>query len=87
MNASPANLEASFSTLALSIASSAAMSMGLAPDPSTGKTEKNLEMAKFNIDLLMLLKTKTEGNLDAEESQFLDSIIGDLQIKFVEANR
>jgi len=81
------NMEASFSTLALSIASSAAMSMGLAPDPSTGKTEKNLEMARFNIDLLMLLKTKTKGNLDSEETQYLDALISDLQIKFVDANK
>lgn len=80
-------LEATFSTLAMSIASSAIMSLGLAPNPATEKTEKNLDMARFNIDLLKLLKDKTKGNLENEESQFLDSIIGDLQIKFVEASK
>ena len=78
-------LEASFSTLVLSIASSAAMSMGLAPNPTTNKVEKDLQMASFNIDLLRLLKDKTKNNLDNEEQQFLDSVLSDLQIKFVEA--
>ena len=87
MSQQPEQLEASFSTLALSIASSAAMAMGLAPDPNTNKTEKNMEMARFNIDLLKLLKTKTSGNLESEETQFLDSLISDLQIKFVDANK
>jgi hypothetical protein len=80
-------LEATFSTLAMSIASSAIMSLGLVPNPATNKVEKNIDMARFNIDLLKLLKDKTKGNLETEESQFLDSIIGDLQLKFVEASK
>jgi hypothetical protein len=78
-------LKADFSTLILSIASSAAMAMGLTPDP-TGNiiTEKNLEMASFNIDLLILLQQKTKNNLDAEESRFLESLIRDLQVKFIQ---
>ena len=77
-------LEANFSTLILSIASSAAMSMGLAPNPNTNKTEKDLKMAQFNIDLLTLLKDKTNNNLTKEESEFLTSVISDLQMKFVQ---
>lgn len=87
MTDSNPQLEATFSTLAMSIASSAVMSLGLAPNPATEKVEKNIEMARFNIDLLKLLKDKTKGNLETEESQFLDSIIGDLQLKFVEASK
>ncbi|MBK7843308.1 MAG: DUF1844 domain-containing protein [Bdellovibrionales bacterium] len=77
-------LKADFSTLILSIASSAAMAMGLTPDPAGNKTEKNLEMASFNIDLLILLQQKTKNNLDAEESRFLESLIRDLQVKFIQ---
>lgn len=80
-------LEANFSTLILSIASSAAMSLGLAPNPHSEKVETDLEMARFNIDLLRLLKTKTKGNLQTDEDQFLDSVINDLQLKFVQANK
>ncbi len=80
------DFEASFSTLILSIGSTAVMSMGEAPDPETGKSEKNLKMAQFNIDLLDVLKCKTQNNLSAEESQLLTNIINDLKIKFVKHN-
>ena len=78
-------LEANFSTLILSIASSAAMSMGLAPNPSNNTTEKDLKMAQFHIDLLILLKEKTKNNLSKEEEEFLKTIVSDLQMKFVQA--
>lgn len=78
-------LQASFSALVLSIGSTAAMSMGLAPNPTTGKVEKNLPMAKFNIDMLVMLKDKTKGNLSAEDQNFLDMVISDLQMKFVQS--
>lgn len=76
--------EPSMSVLFMSIASSAAMSMGLAPHPEGGKVEKDKDMAKFNIDLLLVLKEKTKGNLTSDEQRFLDSVIYDLQMKFVE---
>ena len=77
------NLEASFSTLILSVGSSAAMALGLAPNPVSGKTEKDLNLARFNIDLLVMLKDKTKGNLSADEQRFIDTIVSDLQMKFV----
>jgi len=81
------NLEANFSTLVLSIGSSAAMSLGLAPNPSNGKTEKNLEVARFNIDLLRMLREKTTNNLSQDEQKFLDSVTADLQLKFVQSQK
>lgn len=77
------NMEASFSMLLMSIASSAAMALGLTPDPSTGTVQKDKNLARFNIDLLVVLKEKTKGNLSKEEEQFLNSLITDLQLKFV----
>ena len=78
-------LEANFSTLVLSIGSSAAMALGLAPNPDGGKQEKDLDLARFNIDLLVMLKDKTKGNLSNDEQRFVDSIVADLQMKFVAA--
>ncbi len=77
-------MEANFSVLTMSIASSAAMALGLAPDPQTNKLHRDKNMAKFNIDLLVMLKDKTKGNLSKEESQFIESVISDLQLKFVQ---
>lgn len=81
----PDKMEASFSILAMSIASSAVMSMGLAPDPNSGKTHKDKNMARFNIDLLIMLQEKTKNNLTKDEQQFLENIISDLQVKFVQS--
>ena len=78
------NIEASFSTLIMSIGSSAAMSLGLSPDPATGETNVNKEVARFNIDLLKVLEEKTTNNLSTEEASFLKHIISDLQLKFIE---
>ncbi len=77
------NLEANFSTLVLSVASSAAMCLGMAPNPSTGKTEVDKDMAKFNIDLLETLRKKTQNNLSQEEEKLLNQLISDLKLKFV----
>ena len=70
----------SFSNLILSIASTALIKMGL---DSTNKTEKNLDLARYNIDLLELVRQKTKNNLTKEETELLDSCISDLQIQFV----
>ena len=77
-------LEANFSTLVLSMGSSAAMSLGLAPNPATGETEVDIKMAKFNIDLLEMLKDKTKNNLSDEEGKFLNQMTSDLKLKYVQ---
>lgn len=76
-------MEASFSTLVMSIGSAAIMALGEAPNPQTGKTEKNLEMAKFNIDLLNILKDKTKNNLSSDEHQLVERLISDLQMRYI----
>ncbi len=78
-------MEANFSTLILSIASSAAICLGLSPHPQSQKIEKDLTMARFNIDLLALLKEKTKNNLSPDEQGFLETVLNDLQMKFVQA--
>ncbi len=76
-------MEASFSVLIMSLASSSCMAMGLAPDPENGEVYKDKQMARFNIDLLLVLQEKTKGNLSKDEDQFLENLISDLQMKFV----
>ncbi len=75
-------LEASFSTLILSIASSAAMHLG-ENSGTPSKAEKNPSLAKFNIELLRLLQVKTKGNLSPDEESLLLRVLKDLQLKYV----
>ncbi|HPI41683.1 MAG TPA: DUF1844 domain-containing protein [Pseudobdellovibrionaceae bacterium] len=77
------NLEASFSALVMSIASSAAMALGLAPSPE-GELKKDKVMARFYIDLLKTLENKTQKNLTEEEHKLLQNILTDLQLKYVD---
>lgn len=77
-------VDASFSMLVMSVASSAAMALGLTPDPQSGKVETDKDMARFNIDLLIVLKEKTKNNLSKEETELLDHLLKDLQLKFVQ---
>ena len=58
--------------------------LGEMPNPVTDKTEKNLKQAKFLIDTLVLIREKTTGNLNKEESELLNGSVYELQKRFVE---
>jgi hypothetical protein len=53
------------------------------PDPVTNEARRNLAAAKQTIDLLSILKAKTEGNLTADEKQLLEGILYELRLRFV----
>ena len=76
--------EINFATFILSISSSVLLHFGDVPDPISGKKERNLPMAKQTIDILGILKEKTEGNLDKEEEQLLENLLHDLRLKYVQ---
>lgn len=74
-----------FSTFVLSISTTAFYQMGLVEDPSTGeKAAPDLLLARQTIDTLEMLRDKTRGNLDEEESKLFDSLLYDLRMRFVE---
>lgn len=74
----------SFTSFIVSLATGAAMHMGDIPDPSGGQPPKDLAAASEMIDLLVLLKEKTTGNLTPEEAQVLDQVLYELQMRFVQ---
>ena len=47
----------------------------------------NLELARNTIDVLGILKEKTEGNLDDEEQRLLDTLLYETRLKFVEKTK
>jgi len=78
-----------FNALVLSLGSSAIVHLGEAPDPTTGnKPEKpDFTMAQQSIDLLAMLQEKTRGNLTAEEAKFLDNMLFDLRMLYLEVSQ
>lgn len=79
--------EIDFSTLIMSFASAAMISIGNIPDPVTGQINKNLPLAQQNISIISLLKEKTKGNLSKEEESLIESILYELRLSYVEAKK
>lgn len=76
-----------FTTFILSLGSSALVHMGEVVHPDLGEADVNLVMAKQTIDMLAMIREKTQGNLDKDESSYLDSMLYDLRLRFVEATK
>lgn len=74
-------------TFFLSIASAAYLGLGLGPREAGASEEKNLELAKQNIDLLELMHSKTRGNRSAEEDRLIDQLLFELRLRFVETSK
>ena len=72
-----------FSTFVLSLASSALVGLGEVADPQNGETTEDLLSAKHTIDVLGMLKEKTEKNLDSEEERLIDGILYELRMKYI----
>lgn len=81
--AGAAGPEITFSSLIFSLSSTAFMQLGAIADPNTGKTEKDLPMAKQTIDLLGVLREKTRNNLDSEEENLFDHLLYDLRMAYI----
>lgn len=75
--------EITFASLLVSLSSTAFVSLGAVPDPDSGKTEKNLPLAKQTINLLGLLREKTRNNLTVEEENLFDHLLHDLRMAYV----
>ncbi len=76
-----------FDLLILSLGNAALIALGIIPDPETNKIIKNLSVASYNIELLEMLKLKTKNNLNQQELNLLQSLIYDLQLKYVEGQK
>jgi len=76
-------LPVSFSSFVISLAQSAMMHRGEVPDPATGQPAVDLPLARNTIDLIGLLKQKTEGNLDAEEQRLVETVLYELRTRWL----
>jgi hypothetical protein len=72
-----------FAMFVTGLATQALIHLGEMAHPVTKKREKNLEEAKYTIDLLEMIEEKTKGNLTPEEKRYLDQILYDLRMRFV----
>jgi len=76
-----------FSTHVLSLASTALIAIGKMPAPDDQQLPIDLETARHLIDVLGMLELKTKGNLEEAETKLLASLIYDLRVAFVDAQK
>jgi hypothetical protein len=70
--------EANFLNFLSGLGSQALMQLGEIPNPASNQRESNLSFARYSIELLRVLKDKTEGNRNEEEEQYLNTMLQDL---------
>ena len=76
-----------FTAFVMSLATTAAVHFGDVADPATGQTQANLPAASQMIDILAMLQDKTHGNLDADETDLVETLLYELRMRFVEASK
>ena len=72
-----------FAALISMLTTQALFALGLLQVKGQEKKEPNLEMAKYNIDMLETLEEKTQGNLTKEEETVLANTLNELRMGYV----
>jgi hypothetical protein len=76
-----------FHTFILSLGSSALLHLGELEHPDVGAPQKDLPLAKHTIDILAMLDEKTKGNLTPAEEKLISSLLYDLRLRYVDAQK
>ena len=75
--------EGNLAALISMLATQALFALGLLQIKGQEGREPDLEMAKYNIDMLDVLVEKTKGNLTEEEEHVLSTTLSELRMGFV----
>ena len=78
---------ADFTMLVNMLVTNAMVFLGQMPAPGSQQYMRNLPQAQHMIDLLMVLREKTEGNLTREEEQMMQDLLPQLQMAYVSVSR
>jgi hypothetical protein len=79
--------EVTFGAFLVGLSTQALMLLGDIADPETGATHADLPGAQQLIDIIGMLQRKTQGNLDHDEAQLIETILFELRMKYVERAR
>jgi|WetSurMetagenome_2_1015567.scaffolds.fasta_scaffold658147_2 hypothetical protein len=75
---------AMFSQLVLMLHAASMQHLGKLKHPTSGAIERNLDAARAMIDMIEMLKVKSAGNLNEDETRFLGQILQELQLNYVD---
>lgn len=74
---------ASFELLVTTLITEAMIGLGQLPHPMTQRLHRDVEQARYAIDMLDVLAEKTKGNLTALEDRYLRDTLHQLRMAFV----
>ena len=75
--------EGNFAALVSMLTTQALFALGLLQVKGQEEKEPDLEMAKYNIDILETIQEKTKGNLSKEEETVLSNTLNELRMSYV----
>lgn len=84
MNEKLKDIDTLLAHLLISLQTSAIQHMGKVISPLTGKVERDLKSAKFNIDLIEMMEKKMKGNLTDDETKLFGHILYELRLNYVD---
>lgn len=76
--------QALFMQLVIMFQQAAWSHLGKVPNPMTNKIERDLEQARLSIDMIDMLKTRTQGNISSEETQMLEHVLRELRLNYID---
>lgn len=76
-----------FKTLVSRMVTEAMMSLGMIPEPQSGRRIAMLDLARYHIDMLAVLEDKTRGNLDDDETRLLATALHELRMTYVQVSQ
>lgn len=78
---------ANFPGLVSMLATQVFFALGLIATEQNQEAQPDLEMAKFNIDMISVLEEKTKGNLGDEEEKMITDTLSQLRMAFVQVSQ
>lgn len=84
MNDNTDKFDPLFINLVLTLHNAAMLHMGKLKNPDSDKIERDMPQAEMSIDMLDMLKKKSEGNLTDEENSILSRTLNELKMNFMD---
>ena len=76
-----------FASFVMMLTNNVMVFLGQVPNPLTQQPQVDLAQAQHTINILMMLREKTRGNLTTEEDRFLQELLPQLQMAYVQAKQ
>jgi hypothetical protein len=80
-----AELSADFGSIVQAFGLQALLACGKIVNPLTNQADKDLNLARYHIGILEVLRDKTKGNLDEGETHLLEQVLHEVRLAFLES--